>query len=308
MQRLIGIGLIAASAAAYSLAGYFTRLIPLDVMTLLFWRGLFAGLMISALVIIQHRGAAWRETRAIGWPGLLIAGLTVLSSYLYLGALRHTTVAAVSVIYATLPFLTAGLAWLLLRERGTLREVVAGLVALIGVAVMAHGEIGSGRLGGDLLAFGMTMVFGITIVLIRRGRTISMLPAVALSCLLTAAIAWPFAKTGPLTALPMLHLILFGTLQLGLGLALLTTGMRLVSSTQAALVGLLDVPLAPIWVWIAFGEVPPMLTLVGGAVVLGAVVYTMGARSPAVGQIAAAIRPTSASTASRSGIDADKPT
>jgi drug/metabolite transporter (DMT)-like permease len=281
MQRLVGISVIAGSATAYSLAGYFTRLIPLDVMTLLFWRGIFAGLMITALVIIQHRGAAWRATRAIGWTGVAVIFLTPLSSFLYLASFRHTTVAAVSVIYATLPFLTAGLAWLMLRERGTLRELAAGLVALLGVAIMTHGEIGTGRLGGDLLAFGMTVLTGAMMVLIRRGRTVSMLPAVALSCFMTSAIAWPFAHIGAIDGVTMLHLVLFGVLQFGPGLILLTIGMRLVSSTEAALVGLLDVPLAPLWVWIAFSEVPPVLTLVGGAVVLGAVVWTMaGARAP----------------------------
>jgi len=281
MQRILGMGLIAVSAVAYSLAGYFTRLIPLDVMTLLFWRGIFAGLMITALFVIQHRGAAWRETRAMGWQGLLIAALSVLSSYLYLAAFRHTTVAAVSVIYATLPILTTGLAWLLLRERGTLSELVAGLVVLVGVTIMASGEIGSGRLDGDLLALGMTLLFGIMMVLIRRGRRISMLPAVALSCFLTSAVAWHFAKTGPIEALPMLHLFLFGTLQLGFGLAFLAMGMRRVSSTTAALIGLVDAPLAPFWVWLAFSEVPPLSTVVGGAFVLGAVVWTVAtARTP----------------------------
>ena len=73
----------------------------------------------------------------------------------------------------------------------------------------------------------------------------------------------------------MLDLMLFGVTQLGLGLLLLTLGMRRVPATRAALIGLLDTPLAPIWVWLAFNEVPPWPTLAGGAIVMAAVVWNM---------------------------------
>jgi len=113
-----------------------------------------------------------------------------------------------------------------------------------------------------------------TLVLIRQARQVSMLPAVALSCFLTSAVAWPFAQTGPWAELPMLDLMLFGVAQLGLGL-LLSLGMRRVPAVRAALIGLLDTPLAPVWVWLAFNETPPRLTLVGGVVVMAAVLWNM---------------------------------
>jgi drug/metabolite transporter (DMT)-like permease len=270
---------MAGSACAFSLTGYFTRLIPLDVMTLLFWRGLFAGGMIAALVVIQYRGAAWGATRAIGWQGLAVAAMGVISSYLYLAAFRHTTVADVSIIYATLPFVTAGLAWLLLKEREGWRAMASSLVALLGVGVMTGGAIQAGHLVGDLLALGMTLTFAMTMVLMRRGggRQVSMMPAGAIMCFLTALAAAPFARLGPVARLPMAHLLLFGTCQMGLGLVLLTFGMRRVPATRAALIGLLDTPLAPLWVWLAFSEVPPLPTLLGGAIVMAAVIWNMAA-------------------------------
>jgi drug/metabolite transporter (DMT)-like permease len=282
MQRWVGTALMAASACAYSLAGFFTRLIPLDVMTLLFWRGLFGGAMITALVLIQYRGHAWAATRAIGWQGLAVAAMGVISSYLYLAAFRHTTVADVSIIYATLPFVTAGLAWVVLKEKEGWRVFVSSLVALLGVAVMTGGAIHAGHLAGDLLAFAMTLTFAVTMVLMRRGgRQVSMMPAVAIMCFLTTVAAAPFARVGPIGSLPLLQLALFGTCQLGLGLVFLTFGMRRVPATRAALIGLLDAPLAPLWVWLAFSEVPPLLTLLGGAIVMAAVVWNMAARQPA---------------------------
>jgi drug/metabolite transporter (DMT)-like permease len=275
--------LMAGSTIAYSLAGYFTRLIPLDAISLLFWRAIFAGVMIVALILLRYRGGAWATTRAIGWQGVVIGGLGVVSSYAYLAALRHTTVADVSIIYATLPFVTAALAWLVLREREGWRVVVSSLVALIGVAIMTGGAIRAGHLVGDLLALAMTATFAIMLVLMRRGRRVSMLPAVALQCFLSALVAAPFARLCPIGSLPLLQLALFGTCQYGLGLVLLTFGMRRVGATEAALIGLLDTPLAPLWVWLAFSEVPPLLTLVGGGIVMAGVLWNVARPAEAAG-------------------------
>jgi len=115
----------------------------------------------------------------------------------------------------------------------------------------------------------------------RGGRQVSMMPAVAIMCFLTSVIAAPFARVGPITTLPLIHLALFGTCQLGLGLVLLTFGMRRVPATRAAIIGLLDAPLAPFWVWLAFSEVPPLLTLIGGAVVMAAVLLNVAAPAAA---------------------------
>ena len=239
-----------------------------------------AVVAIVAVIVSPHGRASWRMTRATGWAGLAVAGLSAVASYFYLAAFRNTTVADVAVIYATLPFWAAALGWLLLREREGWRVLAASLVALAGVALTTGGALG-GRLVGDLLALAMTLTFALVMVLIRRAR-VSMLPAVALSCFLASVVAWPFARTGPWAQLPMLHLMLFGTAQLGLGLLLLTLGMRRVAATRAALIGLLDTPLAPLWVWLAFDEAPPALTLAGGGIVMAAVLWSLlGEATPA---------------------------
>ncbi len=288
----MGTILVAGSAVAYSFAGYFTRLIPLDVMTLLFWRSLFAGLTLAALIVARERRGTWAAIRSIGGPGLLVAVTGVLSAYLYLAALRATTVADVSIIFATLPFVTAGLAWVLLRERPSWRTVVASLVTLIGSAVMVGGAAGAGHLRGDLLALGMTLTWAAVVVLLRRGRPVSMLPAIVLSCFLMAAVAAPMARLGPLARLPLVELALFGGVQLGMGLLLLTLGVRRISAARAALIGLLDAPLAPLWVWLAFDETPGVTTLVGGGIVLAAVAWSMRPAPAAVAELTSpALRP-----------------
>src|SRR5471032_1591855 len=274
MQRQIWVGtaLLAASAAAYSTAGLYTRLVHVDAMTMLFWRGVFGGLFLTAMLMWREHGRVVVAVRLIGRDGLLIAVCSALSTVCFLSALRLSTVAEVMVIDATIPFFTAGIAWLVIGEREDRITLVATFAAVAGVAVMAGGGLAGGRLLGDLLAFCMAIMMATALVLIRRHPGISMLPAVGLSAFLCALIVLPFAQPLSVNGLDLLQLGLFGTTQFGLGLLLLSFGTPLVSATRGALIGTLQTPLGTLWVWLAFSEAPAVATLAGGAIVLAAVV------------------------------------
>ncbi len=108
-----------------------------------------------------------------------------------------------------------------------------------------------------------------------------MIPAACLAMLLSAAVAWPLSAPTAVASRDLLYLVLFGG-QMGLGLLLLTTGSRLIPATENALIGTLDTPLSPLWVWLAVGEAPTAAAMVGGTIVLGAVVGHIVAESRSV--------------------------
>lgn len=116
-------------------------------------------------------------------------------------------------------------------------------------------------------------------VIIRKNRHASMLPAACLSAVLCAFVVLPFARPMQVTAPAMLDLALFGTAQFGLGLLLMTVGTRLISATRSALIGSMENPLAPLWVWLAFGELPAWATWIGGGLVMGAVIFDVLTKS-----------------------------
>ena len=274
MQRQVWIGtaLLAASAACYSTAGFFTRLIQADSWTMLFWRGVFAGVFLSAMVVWRERGHVWQSVRAIGRDGLMVGVFSALATVCFLNAFRLSSVADVMVIDATIPFWTAGIAWLLIGEREDRITLVATFAAVAGVIVMAAPAVVGGRLAGDLLAFGMVLFMSAVLVLIRRNPGVSMLPAVALSAFLCALLVAPWARPLLVSGPDMGRLVLFGTTQFGMGLLLLSLGTPMVSATRGALIGTLQTPLGTLWVWLAFSETPASATLIGGGVVLTAVV------------------------------------
>lgn len=270
----LGIVLVAISAIAWSTAGIFTKGITADVWIILFWRGLFSAAFIALYV-------AWREPRAtlacfgaMGLPGWAVATTGTIATIAYLSAFKFTSVTNVVVIYATAPFAAAAIAWFFGRERTKRATLVASAAALVGVIIMMSGSIGTPNLTGDLLAVVMTVFMAIMLVLIRRFPASPMVPAMALSSLQITVIALALVDPFAVSLAELWWLVAFGLVQAG-AVILLTEGTRLIPAPQAALIGSLDVPLAPIWAWLILAELPPSATFIGGAVVLGAVALHM---------------------------------
>lgn len=210
----------------------------------------------------------------VGMHGWLYAGVSALGMIFFITSLRFTSVAHVAIIYATIPFLAAALAWISLNETPTRSAIVASLAALVGVVLMV--SIGNdGGWFGDVLALGMTAVMAVMMVVARKFGDIKTMPAAGLSAFLSAAICWPFGHPLSLGFDQFWLLILFGLVNSALGLALFTMGARLLPAIETALIGSLDAPLAPLWVWLAFGETPSHNTILGGAIVFLAVAVHM---------------------------------
>jgi len=271
----LGLALVTGSAVAWSLAGFFTRLIHLDTWTMLAWRGLFGALGIAAVALMMEGRAAWHNILRLGWAGWLYAVLSAGGMVLFIASLRQTTVAHVAVIYATVPFFAAALGWMVMRDVPSRSAVVASIAALSGVVVM----VGFGREGGllgDMLALGMTVAMAGMMVLARRLGNVSVLAAAALSALLSGLVCWPLAYPLAVNGADLSFLALFGLVNSAAGLALFTLGARLLPPVETALIGALDAPLAPLWVWLAFAEAPSSETVLGGLVVFSAVATHIG--------------------------------
>ena len=150
-----GVALIAGSAVAYSSAGFFTRLIHVDLWTLIFWRGAFSTAFLLAVAHAQHRRQTVGAFRSLDRAGWIAAGFSTAAMLCYLAALRNTTVADVAIVYGTAPFVTAAVALVALGERSTRATLLCSLLALAGVVLMFGGSRFPASLGGDALAFAM---------------------------------------------------------------------------------------------------------------------------------------------------------
>ena len=270
--RRLGFWLVAAAAICWSSGGLITRLVVTDPWTTVFWRSVFCAGFLSAAVAVAHRGRLAGLIRETGWPGLLMAACFATASTSFIMALARTSVANTLIIQSLSPFIAGLGGWLCLGERVRRRTWVAMAVALLGTVVMLWGSPGGGSRIGDGLAFVTATAFAAATVVVRWRRTVPMPAAATLAAALAAVIAIGQAAPASVTAQDLALLALFGIGQLGAGLLLFTAGARLIPVAEASLIGVLESVLGPLWVWLAVGERPGVFSLIGGAVILSALV------------------------------------
>lgn len=275
----IGMVLVITSAIAWSTSGFFARTVPIDIWVVVFWRGIFGGTSIAILAMFERGSFKFDLLRAFTPAGLALMFISATGKLAFIYALQNTTVANVTVLYATLPFITALLAWLWFRERASKRTLIASSVAGIGVTVTVIGSagLGGGHILGDIAAIYMTCTMAMMTVIMRRHREVPMLESAAMSGFAAAALAFFFCDPMTATLSQIGWLALFGIVTQGAGLGIYTMGARRLPSAQAALLSASEVPLSPLWVWIFFAEVPALATFIGGGLVLGAILWNIGA-------------------------------
>jgi drug/metabolite transporter (DMT)-like permease len=279
-QRRRGQIYVALAAVAWSTAGVLQRQLTLDTSTQVFGRAVFAAAALLVYVAIMERGRVLPAFRSIGGAGVAVALCVATAAGSFIAALNHASVARVLFILAVAPVLAALLARVTLGEPITRRTAGAMALALVGLTVML-GAPAEGSATGDGLAFLAALSFAVMVVITRWRHDVSMAPATCLSQVLLLVAFLPLADVGAIRGDDVGWLAALGIGQIGLGFALLTVGARLIPAAQVGLITLLEVVLGPVWVWLALDERPSTPTLVGGAVVIAAIVLqTRGAPGP----------------------------
>jgi drug/metabolite transporter (DMT)-like permease len=270
---------VAIAAVAWSTAGVLQRQLELDTPTQVVGRAAFAGVALLVYVAVVERGRVLGAFRSVGLAGVGVAVCVAIASAGFIAALNHTSVARVLFILAFAPVFAALLAWVALGEPITRLTAGAMALALGGVALML-GAPGEGSLVGDVLSIVVALAFAVSVVITRWRRDVSMAPATCLSQVILVAAFAPFASPGEIGGGDIGWLAALGIGQIGLGFALLSVGARLIPAAQVALISLLETVLGPLWVWLALDERPSTLTLVGGAIVIVAIVIQTRAAPP----------------------------
>jgi drug/metabolite transporter (DMT)-like permease len=239
---------------------------------IIFYRNLFMGLSLGAYLIIRYRRDLIDTIRRAGWWMVVSTALLSLSNLGFVGAITHTTVANTLVILATLPFISAVFGWILIRERLAGRTWAAIIIAMGGIVLIFADSLGSGGMMGNLFAIGTAVAHGLNLVILRKLAPLDMTPALALSGFGAALIGLPLAAPAAVTGHDLAILAVLGLAIVPVALALYLSGTRYISAAEVGLFALVETVLGPIWVWIGIGEVPAPITLVGGSIVMAAIV------------------------------------
>jgi drug/metabolite transporter (DMT)-like permease len=282
---LAGALYVLAAGLSWSFTGVFLRLAPhLDSWQFLVWRSLGVACAFALLMRARGMGSPVRRFAALGGLGAIVALALSLASIAFIVAMKTTTVANALFLSSCSPLLAALLGYVFLGERLSLRQGASVALGLVGLAVIVGGALEAGNLTGNISAVLAALGFAGASVAMRYGPPRDYSSAVfaygILACALAAAVC--VARGVPLTAAPLETLAAFcaGFLGMGTGFMLFLRGAPHVPAAGQTVLAQTETIFGPIWVWLAFGETPAAATLVGGFIILGAVISMAAAGAP----------------------------
>lgn len=270
-QAFIGGFLCLASGLCFSSGGYFVRSVSIDGWEIIFFRCLFAAITIIVLLVVRERERAIRVMWSAGWPSVVVGFTTAWAIIAYVLAIRMTLVANVIAIMTTSTVMVALLAGPMLGERVALRTWLAMLASLLGIGVMFSGSTGAGSVYGNLLAVSIAIAIAVQTLFARRHHGLRMETSVIVAAFVAGLVALPLALPLEATTRELGIMALFGGVQLAGALVLYFQAARFLPAPVLIFVVLIDAVFAPIWVWLAFDEVPGNPTFAGAGIILAAV-------------------------------------
>jgi drug/metabolite transporter (DMT)-like permease len=265
----VGVLCAVTAAAIFSTAGVIVRRIDLPAWDVSFWRSALLVVTMLPLLLWQRRGILV-DVRNAGLALVASAVLLAGAFVSFILALGLAPVANVLLMFGATPFITALLARLFLGEPLHGHTILTMAAAVLGLALSVAGSLQAGALAGMAVAFIVVLCMSGNYVVVRHRRDVGMAPAIWLAGVISGLVALPFAHPETVAWAQLPWLLALSPGQLVGGLLLYMASLKRIPAGQAALLGLLELVLGPIWVWLFDGEKPDDLTLVGGVIVIGA--------------------------------------
>jgi len=269
-----GIVMMVGATLCWATAGILVRNMEVtDGWKITFWRSSFMTAFLLAVLSFQHGSRLVQRVHAMGWPGvvsgLLFAGMMIS----FILALSLTTVANTLVAGSISPFVAALCGHLFLGEKVASRTWLAMIAAIAGIVMMFFDGLTSGGWAGNVIALCIPVGFGANVVILRKHRVaVDMVPSVLLAGIFSMLIALPFALPLSVSTGDLALLSVMGTVQLGVGLLLMMVAVRYLASAEIGLLSILEIIFGTLSVWVLIGERPSQTALIGGAIVIGALV------------------------------------
>ncbi len=273
------------------------RLSMADKWTMVFARGIFLFVAISAVWFIIRRFGKDRVSYIAGGAGIAVALTNTIANITYIGAITDTSAANVVFITALIPVITAALSRIFIGERAHAFTWAATVISFLGVAIIVRDSISTGHLRGDVMALISAVCTAAAFTIIRAsGKNVA--TSLAVGSLSSALIALVYFKVNPgaLGAMASFNMpawfwiAMNGLIAIPLASTLIANGPRFLPSADVSMFFLLETVLTPLWVWLLFNEIPSRSVLIGGMIVIVTLVAhsiwrlasTWGASSDAV--------------------------
>ncbi|MFM7346887.1 MAG: DMT family transporter [Tagaea sp.] len=269
-----GIASMVAATLFWSTSGLFVRSLEgAGAGEMVFWRSAGMLALVGVYLLARYRRDTGAKIKALGKGGALAALLLSFQFLFFLIAVAKTTVATALFLMSTSPFWAAIVARAFLGEAIAARTWVAMAVCSGGVAIMVWDALEFGSIAGPMAALAVSLSFAFQILCLRKlGAGVDPVPSVFVAGLFSVAMSLPFAWGSDIAARDIAILMAMGAIQLGCGCLLMTLATRELRAVDVGLIAILEIVLAPLWVWLAFAETPSGLAMLGAGIVLASLV------------------------------------
>ena len=272
ITRLPGPLLVFFGATSLSFGGMIVKSFEgATLWQILFWRSLFFILVVSIFLLITYKKNVFHAFKKSGFPGL-IGGIVLSSGFCgYVFAMYNTTVANANFIIQTQTIFLAIFGYLFLKEKISKLTLISIILAISGIILMVGGSLSPGQMSGNIAAFIMPVSFAILIIIIRKYPDVDMIPLQLIAGIVAMIVGYLIAGKINISYHDIFLGFLAGFFQLGFGFIFITIGAR---NTPSAIVGIImitEAVLGPLWAWMFANENPPMTVLIGGSVIIFAV-------------------------------------
>ncbi len=245
---------------------------------ILFWRSLFFSLTVLTFLIITYKSKFLKSFHDSGLPGF-IGGLILSIGFCgYVFAMYNTTVANTNFIISLQILFLAIFGFFFLKEKINLITLISIILAMSGVLLMVGNSLSPGELSGNLAAFTMPITFAVLIMIVRKFPSVDMVPAQFVAGISSCLIGLSFSPTIMISPHDIFLGFLAGFFQIGFGFIFITIGARTTPSAMVGIIMLSESVLGPIWAFLFVNEIPSLYGLIGGAIILFAVLlqfYTL---------------------------------
>ena len=273
----IGVLLVMCAGLCWSGMGTSIRFVDnATTWQILFYRSLGMIFILLIYVFWQSKGHAIKDLKNVGLPGVTAAISLVLAFAGSIYAFQSTSIANAAFIFACAPFLTAILAWPLLKEPIRKNTWWALLLSIIGVLIMVSSGLSFSGLKGNLAALISALGFAGFTISLRWGKLNNMTPAIILGGIFSIFFAMFILlanQNGLVVSISdAIKSIAMGIFLLGGGMVLFSIGSKVLTATNLALLSMVEVVLAPVWGWLILREQAEFFTLLGGGILFFALI------------------------------------
>ena len=238
---------------------------------ILFWRSLFFSLTVLVFLLISYKKETLKSFYESGFAGI-IGGIVLSFGFCgYVFAMYNTTVANTNFIISLQILFLALFGYIFLKEKINALTLTSIILAMIGVFVMVGNSLSPGELSGNLAAFTMPVTFAVLILIVRKYPTVDMVPAQFIAGISSCLIGFLLSTKIMISPHDIFLGFLAGFFQVGFGFIFITIGARTTPSALVGIIMLSESILGPIWAFLFVSERPSIFGLLGGAIILFAV-------------------------------------